>query len=145
MPLIFPNNPTLGQTYQSGSSGVFVYNGEAWDSQNASVPTLVPSASFSITSSVANFATRAATYTLPETLNTGSWIQFGTWDTIQNGQSLYMRITSKAGYNATTDQNQVTEMYFKTSNGVSSQGGFFGDGLAAINRDLGTQTQAPSS
>jgi hypothetical protein len=53
MPLIFPNNPTLGQTYQSGSSGTFVYNGEAWDSQNSNLPITVTSASFATTASFA--------------------------------------------------------------------------------------------
>lgn len=46
MALIFPSNPTVGQTYQSGSSGTFVYNGEAWDSQNSNLPVTVTSASF---------------------------------------------------------------------------------------------------
>ena len=57
MPLVFPTSASIGQTYQSGSSGVFVYNGEAWDSQNASVPvvsTTSISASFAITASYLN-------------------------------------------------------------------------------------------
>jgi len=59
MPLIFPNNPTLGQLYQSGSSGTFVYNGEAWDSQNTNVALMI-TASFAATASfvaTASFAT----------------------------------------------------------------------------------------
>ena len=56
MPLIFPTNPSIGQTYQSGSSGVFVYNGEAWDSQNANLTLFVPSASFALTAVSSSYA-----------------------------------------------------------------------------------------
>jgi hypothetical protein len=61
MPLVFPTNPSASQTYQSGSSGVFVYNGEAWDSQNANLSVLVPSASFALTSVTASLATAVST------------------------------------------------------------------------------------
>jgi hypothetical protein len=48
MPLVFPNNPTIGQTYQSGSSSIFIFNGEAWDTQNAN-PQVTATASYATT------------------------------------------------------------------------------------------------
>jgi hypothetical protein len=81
---------------------------------------------------------------------TVTWVLLGTWNTIQQGATLYSRIVSHAGYNATTTQNQVTELYFKTSNGVSSQPGvsggtFFGDALAYTNRALGPTFTTPET
>ena len=60
-----------------------------------------------------------------------------------------MRVTAKAGYNASTAQNQYTELYFKTSNGVSSQAGtgggtFYGDAASFRNTALGGSSSSPS-
>jgi hypothetical protein len=55
MPLIFPSNPSTGQTYQSGSSATYVYNGEAWDVQAFGVVS-VTSASFAQSASLATRA-----------------------------------------------------------------------------------------
>jgi hypothetical protein len=79
-----------------------------------------------------------------------AWVLLGTWNTAQNGATLYSRIISHAGFNANTAQNQVTELYFKTSNGISSQpgvtgGNFFGDALAYTNRALGTTSTTPET
>jgi hypothetical protein len=77
MPLVFPSSASIGQTYQSGSSGVFVFNGEAWDSQAASVPIIAStaiSASYAESSSLADasklwflHAFSNASYTIPGT------------------------------------------------------------------------------
>jgi len=54
-------------------------------------------------------------------------------------------VVSHAGFNADATQNQVTELYFKTSNGSSNVGGFYGDALAYRNVALGTQSNSPTS
>jgi hypothetical protein len=100
-------------------------------------------------SETASFAKAAATYNLPNT-NTNTWVLLGTWNTLQNGATLYARVVAHAGFNAQTNQNQVTELYFKTSNGSSSQpgaagGSFLGDGLAARNQALGTAVLSPET
>jgi hypothetical protein len=69
-------------------------------------------ASFIATSS---FANQAGTYAIPDTFNSSSlWVNLGTWNTSQNGETLYIRIVGHAGYNASSDSNQVTELHFKT-------------------------------
>jgi hypothetical protein len=63
------------------------------------------------------------------------WVRLGTWYTGQAGCTLHAKLVCHVGYNATVSQNCLTEVYFKTSNGSSSQGGtgggsFYGDGYA---------------
>lgn len=84
-------------------------------------------------------------YNIPQTAGTASWVNLGTWTTTNVGTTLYMRIVGHCGYNADTAQNQVTELYFKTSNGNSNQNGFYGDGSASRNSVLGGSGAAPSS
>lgn len=48
MPLIFPSTPTLGQTYASGSSAVYQWNGSYWETV---APKLLVSASYALTAS----------------------------------------------------------------------------------------------
>jgi hypothetical protein len=38
MPLIFPSSPTLGQTYSSGSSAIYQWDGSHWDLKTVSSP-----------------------------------------------------------------------------------------------------------
>lgn len=88
-------------------------------------------------------------YTLPNTMASSAWIRLGTWTTTQDGQGLLIRITSKAGYNANSDQDQFTTLRFKTSNGgafqAGSSGNFFGDGTASVDTGLGGAATAPST
>ena len=60
-------------------------------------------------------------FTLPEIGGTSSYIHLGTFNTTQDGQSLYIKIVAKSGYNAIAGQSQVTHLHFMTSNGTSSQ------------------------
>jgi hypothetical protein len=72
MPLQFPNNPSIGQTYQSGSLATYVYNGEAWDVQ--AVGTLsVTSASFAATTTTASFAQSASLATRARHTSPTGW------------------------------------------------------------------------
>jgi len=84
-------------------------------------------------------------YVLPETGGSASWINLGTWSAAQNGRTLILRIVAKNGYNAATNQNQYTILYFKTSNGSSNQSGFYGDGSAVRFTSLGSNNNAPST
>lgn len=79
------------------------------------------------------------------TWNGGSgWMRLGTLTTSQQGYPFTMEIKSFNGWNATTSQNQLTKVYFKTSNGSSNVGGFYGDCQALIQIPNGT-TNSPSS
>lgn len=84
-------------------------------------------------------------FNIPNTSGTASWINLGTWTTTNAGTTLYMRIVAHAGYNAEFSQNQLTEVYFKTSNGTSNQNGFYGDGSASRNSVLGGNGAAPGT
>jgi hypothetical protein len=151
----FPNTPTLGQQVPNTASGqTFTWTGTSWDTSPVTSSQAITS-SFSTTSitasfaQTANFATIAATYLLPNTTTNG-WVFLGEWSTINSGATLYMRVVSHAGFNADITQNQVTELYFKTSNGISFQNGvvggqFYGDGLAYRNTGLGPATTTPES
>jgi hypothetical protein len=71
----------------------------------------------------------------------GTWCQLGTWATVQGGYVLNIKMYAMQGYNASIGQDQVTDIYFKTSNGSSNVSGFYGDGYA-MNMFSGT-TNAP--
>lgn len=68
MSLIFPANPTLNQTYSSGSSATYTWNGTFWQTTTPPTQTVVTalsasfatSASFAINSLSASFATSAS-------------------------------------------------------------------------------------
>jgi len=70
------------------------------------------------------------TYTLPNTGGATGWVRLGTFAGGQIGSHLYIKVTHSAGYNADNNQNGDTHIHFKTSNGSSNQGGFYGDGYA---------------
>jgi hypothetical protein len=82
-------------------------------------------------------------YTFVDDSASASWWLLGTWNTVQSGQTLYMRIVSHAGYNAVASQNQVTELMWAASNGTSTYNGssgspMLGAGSASVNSRLGT-------
>jgi len=81
-------------------------------------------------------------YTFADDSASASWYLLGTWNTVQSGQTLYMRIVSHAGYNGVANQNQVTELMWATSNGTStyngSTGPMYGAGQASVDSRLGT-------
>jgi hypothetical protein len=85
-----------------------------------------------------------STFDIPQTGNNSSWVNLGTWTTVNEGTTLYMRIVAHNGYNTESYQNQVTELYFKTSNSQSNKNGFYGDGSASRNTALGSNSFAPS-
>jgi len=86
----------------------------------------------------------STSFSIPQTGNNSSWVNLGTWTTVNEGTTLYMRIVAHNGYNTESYQNQVTELYFKTSNGQSNKNGFYGDGSASRNTALGSNSFAPS-
>ena len=86
----------------------------------------------------------SSSFNIPQTGNNSSWVNLGTWTTVNEGTTLYMRIIAHNGYNTESYQNQVTELYFKTSNGQSNKNGFYGDGSASRNTALGSNSFAPS-
>jgi len=86
----------------------------------------------------------SSSFSIPQTGNGGSWVNLGTWTTTNAGTTLYMKIIAHNGYNTEFSQNQVTELYFKTSNGTSNKNGFYGDGSASRNTALGGNGSAPS-
>lgn len=85
-------------------------------------------------------------YLLPNTgSSTTNWIKLGTWNCKQNGEKFYLRTVASSGYNADTNQNQVTELYFQTSNDNSNNNGFYGAASAVINVGLGYNKTAPET
>ena len=83
-------------------------------------------------------------YSSPDS-DVSTFMFLGTWTTVQNGECLYMRLISHAGYNAVANQNQVTKLIFVTSNNSSAtsatSGGssnYFANGSASVNSRLGT-------
>lgn len=86
----------------------------------------------------------STSFNIPQTGGSASYVNLGTWTTVNEGTTLYMRIVSHCGYNTEFSQNQVTELYFKTSNGQSNKNGFYGDGSASRNTALGGNGSAPS-
>jgi hypothetical protein len=93
----------------------------------------------------ATSVTNAPGLNIPQTAGTASWVNLGTWTTTNTGTTLYMRIVAHSGYNAEFAQNQLTEVYFKTSNGTSNVNGFYGDGSASRNSVLGGNGAAPAT
>lgn len=94
-----------------------------------------------------NVTGRLARYNFVNTGGTAGYIYLGRWSSAgQDGTKLKMTITSAAGYNADINQNQVTEVYFKTSNGSSyrngSTGNFYADGMMW---KKGPNTSTPTS
>jgi hypothetical protein len=122
MPLIFPTSPTLGQTYSSGSSAVYQWNGSYWGlrslpstiSLNASdvdyaitSSYLIPSTgkvinkqNYSITSAdiVKSFTLNSATPTANFTI---SYIPLSSDSYIIFGVDLDLTITKDTGANTT--------------------------------------------
>jgi hypothetical protein len=87
-----------------------------------------------ITATLTGIATRVSGYSLPNTGGTASWIHLGTWSsTGQDGAKIGLQVYSASGYSANINQNQLLDIYFKVSNGSSSQvgstGAFYGDGV----------------
>ena len=84
-------------------------------------------------------------YNLPNTGGSASWIKLGTLTTQQDGRNCLISISAAAGYNADSTQNQYTELHFRTSNGASNQGGFYGSANAIRYTALGTNAASPST
>ena len=93
----------------------------------------------------ASQSTASTGFNIPQTASTASWVNLGTWTTTNAGTTLYMRIVAHSGYNADFGQNQLTEVYFKTSNGQTNVNGFYGDGSASRNSALGGSGGAPGT
>ena len=93
----------------------------------------------------ASQSTASTGFNIPQTASTASWVNLGTWTTTNAGTTLYMRIVAHSGYNADFGQNQLTEVYFKTSNGQTNVNGFYGDGSASRNSVLGGNGTAPGT
>jgi len=60
-----------------------------------------------------------------------------------------MNLSAHAGYNAGADQNQYTDLFFATSNGISTNpsgvgGSYYANGSAFRNQPLGSASTAPS-
>jgi Chaperone of endosialidase len=77
---------------------------------------------------------RTSIFKLPDTGSTAQYIYLGQWSGMnQTGDKLRMKITISSGYNATISQDAFYDVYFKTSNGSSTQSGssgsFYADGI----------------
>jgi len=122
---------------------------------NSNVSSYLPTYAGNITggnlSLTGSFQGLTPSYTFVDDSASASWWLLGTWNTVQNGQTLYMKIISHQGYNGVASQNQVTELIWAASNGTSTYNGatgaMYAAGNATINSRLGTGNityQAPS-
>ena len=87
------------------------------------------------------------TFSLPNTFGTTQWIKLGEATNMsQDGTKIIIKLFMSSGYNADINQNQISNVYFKTANGGSfvagSTGNFYGDGYYTI--DNISSTIAPS-
>ena len=87
------------------------------------------------------------TFTLPDTLGTAPWIKLGeATNMAQTGAKISIKLVMSNGYNAQLNQNQVSNIFFKTSNNSSSQAGsagsFFADGYYVV--EAISQSSSPS-
>ena len=88
------------------------------------------------------------TFTLPDTLGTIPWIKLGeATNMAQTGAKISIKLVMSSGYNALLNQNQVSNIFFKTSNNSSSQAGsagsFLGDGYYVV--EAVSQLGSPSA
>jgi len=68
------------------------------------------------------------TFNLPNVGGTPSWIKLGTFTATQDGQHLFIKVVTGAGYSASDTQETEVYIRFKTSNGVAfDANGFAGD------------------
>lgn len=65
-------------------------------------------------------------YSIPNTAASAQWVKIGSFNTIEQGQDVFIQIVSSNGYNASIGQDQVSYIHFKTSNGGSVDGNGFG-------------------
>lgn len=67
-------------------------------------------------------------FSLPDTGTSAQWVELGTFSAPQQGNDIDIKIVASSGFNATSTQDQVSYIHFKTSNGSSLNGdGFAGD------------------
>jgi len=77
------------------------------------------------------------TYSLPDTGGAAQWIKLGEATNVnQNGSKICITVAMSSGYTAQISQNQITNIFFKTSNNSSFQtgstGNFYADGYYTI-------------
>ena len=88
------------------------------------------------------------TFTLPDTGSVASWIKLGeATNMVQTGAKISIKLVMANGYGAVVNQNQVSNIFFKTSNNISFQAGsagnFFADGYYFV--EAISQLGSPSS
>jgi len=112
---------TISNTFTIGNSVYHVSNGNM--GIGTSSPAYLLDVSGSYRAKNANY-----TFTMPNVGGTASWIKLGTFTAAQDGEHIFIKVVTSAGFNA--DPSQQIEMYihFKTSNYSSvDANGFAGD------------------
>ena len=148
--VLFPNISATQVDYALGIDGSTFWSSVEsssasfkWYAGTTNIATLSGAGNFSTTGTV--LGSNITGYSIPDTGGAASYVLLGTWTTGQAGYTLYINVVSHSGFNASQAQNQVTRLYFKTSNGSSNQGGFYGDALAFTEYPLGYNTGSPAS
>ena len=146
---IWNTRTSTGYRFSSTGSQPYFYNGSYYIDWNAgnltNLSQLTNGPGYISGGGGSGSGSVALKYTLPNTGGSASWIYLGSWATGQNGYAIRFVITAMSGYNAVTTQDQITEVFFKTSNNSASQtgssGAFYGDGFA---ERFGPNSTAPS-
>jgi hypothetical protein len=76
-----------------------------------------------------NFIPFIATLFVVIISNAGGWYKLGTLSLPQQGNDAEIRIVSGNGFNASFTQQGESVIHFRTSNGISQIGGFYGSGV----------------
>jgi len=114
MPLQFPSNPTTGQTYQSGSTATYSWDGTKWT-------VVQPTATTVVTARSASFATNAVSASVAGTTITGSVTITGTTSNPTKGTRSRDIITLVDSGNGYCD---IIMTYFQTTGGTDGVGDY---------------------
>ena len=71
------------------------------------------------------FSGFSSVYSVGAVGGSAAWRNMGTFTAAQGGQSIFIKIVSNSGYNASIDQNYEVYLRFKTSNGSSTDANGF--------------------
>ena len=128
LPITFNTDNT--QRMVISSAGAIKFN--AYDStNNIGTPTYILGTDASgnvVKTNTSNTPVGSNIYTLPSTGGSTAWKLLGRFTAGHGGNSIFIKIVTNTGYNATVDQNSEAYIRFKTSNGGSVDGnGFSGD------------------
>ena len=121
---------SLSERMSIGPDGIIKFNNYN-ATNNTGTPTYMLGTDASgnvVKTNTSNTPVGSNIYTLPSTTGSSAWKLLGRFTANNGGQSIFIKMVTNAGYNASIDQNAEVYIRFKTSNGGSvDANGFSGD------------------